>query len=67
MNGLFIPYVNLWDRVRINQKIAHIVNIFDNNEVNEIIYASNEGIVAGIRNYSPVDKNDTLFWIVQHA
>ncbi|MDE6025752.1 MAG: succinylglutamate desuccinylase/aspartoacylase family protein [Lachnospiraceae bacterium] len=58
-SGIFIPNVNIYDRVKSGDEIGTIVNVITGS-IEEIVYASDNGMICSIRDYPVIEEGSLI-------
>ncbi len=58
-SGIFIPNVNVYDRVRKHDEIGTIVSVITGS-VEEVVYATKDGVICSIRDYPVIEEGSLL-------
>ena len=62
-SGIFIPSVNLYDRVKSCEEIGKVVDVITGS-VEEVIYAAKTGMVCSLRDYPVIEEGSLIARIV---
>lgn len=62
-SGIFIPRAKLYDRVKTGDEIGTIVNVLTGS-VEEVVYATGEGMLCSLREYPVIEEGSLLARIV---
>lgn len=62
-SGIFIPNVNVFDCVKAGDEIGTIVNVITGS-VEEVVYATESGMVCSIRDYPVIEEGSLLARVV---
>lgn len=58
-SGIFIPNVNIYDRVKEHDEIGTIVSVITGS-VEEVVYATRDGVICSIRDYPVIEEGSLL-------
>ncbi len=62
-SGIFIPNVNVYDKVKKGDEIGTIVNVITGS-VEEIVFSTGEGIICSIRDYPVIEEGSLIARII---
>ncbi|MBR1816689.1 MAG: succinylglutamate desuccinylase/aspartoacylase family protein [Lachnospiraceae bacterium] len=62
-SGIFIPNVNLYEKVCIGDEIGKVVNVITGS-VEEVIYAESNGMICSLRDYPVIEEGSLIARIV---
>lgn len=65
-SGIFIPNVDIYDKVKKGDEIGTIVNVITGS-VEEVVFATNDGMICSIRDYPAIEEGSLLARIVGGA